>query len=202
MAASKLNTPLLAISLLVAACGQTGEEKQPKEETARQQAATARQAQEEQERTDFAKPFNADTAWAKDLAGKPLTSLLLQDTLLRADGRPIIVPISLIDIARQGKRFRVVGYVTGLWHLMGYNQHLTIETSCQLTGENIKLPPPPTGAPYLRPAEMLLAIKVKDIQQVHGFMKTHTEDSSSATLQTEFKATGECLGVKSLSGKR
>lgn len=183
---------------------ETYEQKEAK----RNQASEAKIAENQARLTElingFAKKYDGDRTWQEGLKGKTLSTLQLQQSLIRSDGRPVLVLGNLMDVEKRDGRYGLMFHVPHSSRVQLSEQYLVLDLDCFL---------PDSQANSLKVGEFfyawqdpayLVAAQIQSVRQAHQFLETHSRESdnnsSLDTLKMEFVAKGKCIGLQSIAG--
>jgi hypothetical protein len=189
---NQLASVMLILGVLLVGCtGETDQEKEVKREQARKAAAAERDVQRARAIAEFSKTYNADVTWQRSLKGKQLVTLELQNALIRQDGRPIAAAVTLLDVERDGDRYKFYLGVPDLQRALAH-EHLVFELSCSPPSIKFNFHEP-FIPPDLEAGNYLFAAHVKSVKSAFHW-KSRSE--SFADLEKQFIASGECIGLK------
>ena len=106
---------VLVLSAFEVSCnGETYEQKETKRREAYEAAVAKRQAMLTEDVNEFIKKYDSDRTWQDDVKGNTLSTMQLQQSLIRSDGRPILALANLLDIEQREGKFRLLFHVPGL----------------------------------------------------------------------------------------
>jgi hypothetical protein len=189
---------VLVLFFILPGCwsGESYEEKQAKEKQEREAAMAKKEAQRTQTITEFSNTYNADTTWQKSLEGKPLATLELQNALIRQDGRPIVAATTLLDVEKDGERYKFHLNVHDTERYV-MHEHLLFELSCSAPNMIFKFPQP-FMPPIAWSADYLVAARMESVKPAFHWQNSESDKGQAGfdVLQKQFIATGECLGLK------
>ena len=193
---------VLLLGSLLSACGESRENKQAQEQAVREHAEKERETRKETLRNEFAARHKGDVAWLNQIeTERPLTTLLLETALIRNDGKPIVVPVRLLDIGRDKERYHVLFYASELMHSALHRQQLLFETTCTLTASEVEEIQPREYMSFYapQPADHLLALRATAVRQTHLFVQLQGEATTLGLFLVEYIVTGECLGLRRMT---
>lgn len=149
--------------------------------------------------TTFSAKYNADYTWMYGLREKSISTLKLQQSLIRVDARPILAMANILDIENRNGAFHVLFYVPRVGDNILQRQYLVLDLQCSLSGaeaHTLKIEHSPSVDPYY-----LLAARISAVRQAHQFGMTESE-SNRATLTMEFIGEGHCVGLEAIDSTR
>ena len=147
---------------------------------------------------EFAKLHNGDEKWDAELRGKPLTTLALQEKLIRLKGEVIVAGVSVVDIAKEGDRYQLDLLVPNLPERPLHGQRLIFELRCTLI--DVKFDELQSN-PITRELwpDYLVAARIHEVKSAK--LVVLSKDVGNE-LMTPFTAKGECLGLKDIGSIR
>lgn len=80
----------------------------------------------------FTKKYDSEYTWQEGLKDTPLSTLQLQQSLVRSDGRSILALGTLMDIESRDGKYGLLFYVPGLSRVRLSEQHLVLDLDCVL----------------------------------------------------------------------
>ncbi|MDO8546462.1 MAG: hypothetical protein Q7R68_03790 [Nitrospirales bacterium] len=185
-------TVIACLALNLAACGESFEEKQKRENTAREEQQKRVEVQRAQVIAELRTTFHADDVWKNGTVG---WTVQLQDRLIRQDGKPIIGTGYLRDVQREGDRFRI--YVS-----LGFMAEPSVEFV--LEGCQPKAKSEDTNPLKIRYGNTTWYAFVARVQHVRrSDMPVISVDEGSIAIdhRPQWIAHGECLALRELSQK-
>lgn len=186
----------LCMCLLIPACGENPDQIQAREQTGQKAAVALEDAKRAEEIKGLVKQYGADPNWADDLQKGALTTSILRKSLIRTNGRPIMVRGLLIDIAPQGNSHKITFRTSDAPKFSVNGQHLLFEVTCSLSPTEINALRPSPYRLVFAPPDILVVTNVSDVLSAHSIIGERGADSSSATIQSVFTALGDCVLVK------
>ena len=185
---------LFAFSLFWTSCTN---ESYGEKEAGLKRANEANEAQKQAHLTKlinaFSAKYNADYTWMYGLREKTISTLKLQQSLIRADDRPILAMANILDIENRNGTFRVLFYVPRVGDTVLQRQYLVLDLPCSLSGaeaHTLHVEPSSSTDP-----DYLLAARIGAIRQAHQFGMAE-RGSTLAPLAMEYVGEGQCVGLE------
>lgn len=197
-----LFTALCALVLLVVQVSckvESYEEKHLKEQQAREAVQAGIKERRAQVVAKFAEKYEADRTWAKQIKGAVVTTYQLQKALIRADGRPVLVPGNVLDIEQRDGAFTLLFHVPSTTDSILTEQVLVLDLACSLPESQINSLRVEEFNQWADP-KYLVAARIHSVAQAHQFLITRDRESSGSLekIRVEHTAKGECVGMQSV----
>ncbi len=181
------------LSIFFTACtGDNPQERAEKREQAKKAIATERDAAIAQVAEELRIAHKGAKEWQASLGKRRLTTYALQEALIRPGGQAIIVDVVIVDVAKDedGFRLHLLSPMKGRV-IKGNNELFLFDLKCALTDVAYdKLQLNDYLLQYADPT-YLVAARIYEVKSVQ-------RDLADGGVSTEFTATGECLGLKSI----
>ncbi len=196
---------VLMVLAFEASCNvESYEQKEARQKQAQEAKVAEKQARLTELINEFAKKYDGDRTWQEGLKGNTLSTLQLQQSLIRSDDRPVLVLGNLMDVEKRDGRYGLLFHVPHSSRVQLSEQYLVLDLDCFL---------PVSQANSLKVGEFLyawqdptylVAAQIQSVRQAHQFLETHSresaDNSSWDTLKMEFVAKGKCVGLQSIAG--
>lgn len=186
------------LSLLLTACD-SPREREAKQKQARDAVKAERDANLAQVTAEFTKAHNGDDRWPAELRDKPMTTLALQQRLIRQKGQVIVAGVSVVDVAKEGDHYRLDLLVPN--NLRGWrysdSQRLKFEIRCALVDVKFdELQSNPITREFQ--ADYLVAAQINEVKSAQQVVRRAHSETEYDEPSTVFTAKGECLGLKDI----
>jgi hypothetical protein len=149
---------------------------------------------------EFGRAHNAVWDWQEPLRVHRLSTMSVQNALIRADSRPIAAKVDVLDIEQEQNRYRLRLHVSGLGTLFS-KDHVLLDLRCFLGPNELGQIQKHIGSSYLdlnpisEEPPFMVAAQIHEVQAHHKLI--HSKDYTPIPY-IEFVAHGECVQFKYL----
>ncbi len=181
------------LSIFFTACtGDNPQERAEKREQAKKAIATERDAAIAQVAEELRIAHTGAKEWQASLGTRRLTTYALQQALIRPGGQAIIVGVVIMDVAKDGDGFRLRLLAPMENRVARLNRELfLLDLKCALTDVAYDKFQLNDHLPRYADPTYLVAARIYEVKSVQEYL-------ADEAVSTEFTATGECLGLKSI----